>query len=105
MDQESLWGTIRYYDIPLRRDTGHYNVMVLMPEKHNDPEEDELRRQQCMEVLSPAVSRLTDVLLLKDIHQNLILLSQNKESMRAAEIRWIPWRRSATATSRHIRMP
>lgn len=58
VDQESLWGTIRYYDIPLRRDTGHYNVMVLMPEKHNDPEEDELRRQQCMEVLSPAVSRL-----------------------------------------------
>ena len=53
--------------------------MVLMPEKHNDPEEDELRRQQCMEVLSPAVSRLTDVLLLKDIHQNLILLSQNKK--------------------------
>nr|WP_065548595.1 hypothetical protein [Enterocloster clostridioformis] len=52
--------------------------MVLMPEKHNDPEEDELRRQHCMEVLSPAVSRLTDVLL-KDIHQNLILLSQNKK--------------------------
>ncbi len=22
VDQESLWGTIRYYDIPLRRDTG-----------------------------------------------------------------------------------
>lgn len=79
VEHKNLWNTIQYYGIPLRQDGGYYNVLVLMVEQHNDPEEEELRRQQCMELLSAAISRLSEVMLLKDVHQNLILLSQNRK--------------------------
>ena len=79
VEQENLWETIRYYEIPLVQEADYYNILVIMPEKHSDPEEDELRRQQCEEILVTAIDRLNDVLLLKDIHQNLIILSQNKK--------------------------
>lgn len=64
VDQESLWVP---YAIMIFSEKDRALQCNGAMEKHNDPEEDELRRQQCMEVLSPAVSRLTDVLLLKDI--------------------------------------
>lgn len=79
VEQENLWDTVRYYEIPLNKEIDYYNVLVLMTEKHNDPEEDELRLQQCEEILAGAAERLVNTILLKDIHQNLIFLSQNKK--------------------------
>lgn len=79
VEEKNLWETIQYYEIPLKKEIPYYNVMVLMMERQDDPEEDALKGQQCQEILQTAADRLSDVILLKDIHQNLIFISQNKK--------------------------
>lgn len=79
VDEETLWKNLEYYHIPLHPDTEYYNILLLMPVWDDDIETGNLQHIQCHELISSIIKRLQGVILFPDIHQNLVLLCENKK--------------------------
>lgn len=79
LSESALWENLSYYKIPLSRSSGYYNILLLMPMTDPDVEQSILQNLQCRELISSIVKRMNGVLLFQDIHQNLILLSENQK--------------------------
>lgn len=79
ISEDTLWENLQYYQIPLHRSSGYYNILLIMPVTSLDVEENNLQHLQCKELLYSIVKRMPGVILFQDLHQNLIILSENRK--------------------------
>ncbi len=79
IEPTTLWNNLTYYHIPLHPNTGYYNILLLMPMTSDDVETGNLQHIQCLEIVRSILERIQGAILFTDIHQNLIVLCENKK--------------------------
>ena len=79
LPSDYLWENLSYYQIPLHRDSGFYNILLLTLNVSQDIEESIMQQFQCREIIQTAAERLSGLLVFQDIHMNLVLLTENRK--------------------------
>ena len=79
LSSDYLWENLNYYQIPLHRDSGFFNILLLTLNVSQDIEESIMQQFQCREILHTAAERINGLLVFQDIHMNLVLLTENRK--------------------------